>query len=161
LAKKEIKLVYLDTTIPSYYYEERPELRLHREITRRWWDEERLYYDVYISEIVLMELNSGDYPHKMDIIQLVDKLPVLKIPDEASEIVQVYIDRSIMPRNNLGDAFHLVIASYYKIDFLLTWNCRNLANANKYEHIRLVNTRMGLFIPQIITPEQLFTERNE
>jgi hypothetical protein len=49
--------VYLDTTIPSYYYDERPELKLHRDITRRWWDDEKLHFDVNISEFVLLELN--------------------------------------------------------------------------------------------------------
>jgi len=156
-----IKSVYLDTTIPSYYYEERPELALRREITRRWWDEEKLDYDVYISEIVVMELNRGDYPHKTEILQLVDELPILETPDEISNIVQVYIGQSLMPRRDLGDAFHLALCSYHKIDFLLTWNCKNLANANKFSHIRLINTQLGLFIPQIITPEQLFREGDD
>ena len=64
------KSIYLDTTIPSYYYEERPELALHREITRRWWDKEKPYYDVYISEVVLAELSRGDYPHKKEMVRL-------------------------------------------------------------------------------------------
>ena len=156
-----IKSVYLDTTIPSYYYEERPELALHRKITHQWWDEEKPYYDVYISEIVVMELNRGDYPHKTEILQLVDELPILETPDEISDIVQVYIEQSLMPRRDLGDAFHLALASYHKIDFLLTWNCKNLANANKFSHIRLINTQLGIFIPQIITPEQLFQEGDD
>lgn len=153
-----MKSVYLDTTIPSYYYEERSELALHRDITRRWWDKERAYYDVYISEIVVIELERGDYPHKADIFRLVDELPILDTPDEISDIVQIYIGRILMPKSDLGDAFHLALASYHKLDFLLTWNCRNLANANKLSHIQLVNMQLGLFTPQIVTPEQLFTE---
>ncbi len=152
------KSVYLDTTVPSYYHEGRSELALHRDITRRWWDRERVYYDVYISEIVLMELERGDYPHKAEILQLVSELPVLEVPDEIGDIVQIYLERTLMPRSDLGDAFHLALASYHKVDFLLTWNCSNLANANKFSHIRLVNTQLGLFTPQIVTPEQLFSE---
>ncbi len=148
--------VYLDTTIPSYYYDERPELKLHRDITRRWWDEEKPHYDVYISGIVLTELNRGNYPHKADVLRLVEELSILKAPDKIDNLVQVYIEHNIMPSRDLGDAFHLVMASYHKIDFLLTWNCRNLANARKYSLIRLINMRLGLFIPQIVTPEQLF-----
>ncbi|MDQ1318511.1 MAG: hypothetical protein QG588_2173 [Candidatus Poribacteria bacterium] len=151
--------VYLDTTIPSYYYDERPELKLHRDITRRWWDEENPHYDVYISGIVLTELNRGDYPHKIDVLQLVEELPVLETPDDIDDFVQVYAEQNIMLSRDLGDAFHLVMTSYYKIDFLLTWNCRNLANASKFSHIRLINMQLGLFIPQIITPEQLFERR--
>ena len=63
-----------------------------------------------------------------------------------------------MPKDFLGDAIHLSYASSYKIDFLLTWNCRHLANANKRQHIRVINTKLGLFIPEIITPLELFLE---
>lgn len=112
-----------------------------------------------ISEFVLLELNRGDYPHKIDVLQLVEELPVLETPDDIGNFVQVYAERNIMPSRDLGDAFHLVMASYHKIDFLLTWNCRNLANASKFSHIRLINMQLGLFIPQIITPEQLFERR--
>lgn len=56
------------------------------------------------------------------------------------------------------DAIHLAYASYYKMDFLLIWNCNHLANANKQKHIRTINTRLNSSIPEIITPLQLFTE---
>jgi len=103
----------------------------------------------------LTELNRGNYPHKADVLRLVEELSILDIPSDIGKIVQIYVERNIMPKNDVGDAFHLVLTSYYKIDFLLTWNCRNLANARKFYHIRLVNTQLGLFVPQIITPEQL------
>ena len=64
-----------------------------------------------------------------------------------------------MPKDELGDALHLAYSSYYKIDFLLTWNCNHLANANKKHHIQKINSRLNLFIPEIITPLELFTER--
>jgi len=56
---------------------------------------------------------------------------------------------------------HLAYASYYKIDFLLTWNCNHLANANKNQHIRIINTRLNLPTPEIITPFELFTEKTD
>jgi len=63
-----------------------------------------------------------------------------------------------MPRVLKGDALHLAYASFYKMDFLLTWNCNHLANANKKQHISIINTRLKLFTPEIVTPSQLFTE---
>ncbi len=62
-----------------------------------------------------------------------------------------------MPKEFQGDAFHLAYASFYKIDFVLTWNCKHPANANKKEHIRAVNFSLNLHIPEIITPLQLFS----
>ncbi len=60
-----------------------------------------------------------------------------------------------------GDALHLAYASFYKIDFLLTWNCNHLANANKRTHIRVINTRLNLVVPEIITPLELFSEKTD
>jgi len=63
-----------------------------------------------------------------------------------------------MPQVLKGDALHLAYASFYKIDFLLTWNCNHLANANKKQHIRRINAKLNLSTPEIVTPLQLFTE---
>ena len=57
-----------------------------------------------------------------------------------------------------GDALHLAYASFFKKDFLLTWNCNHLGNANKKQHIRIINARLNLFTPEIVTPLELFTE---
>ena len=57
-----------------------------------------------------------------------------------------------MPADPTGDALHLASASFHKCDFLVTWNCQHLANANKFGHIRRVNTLLGLFVPALVTP---------
>ena len=56
------------------------------------------------------------------------------------------------------DALHLALASFHKCDFLLTWNCAHIANANKFEHIRIINARLGLFVPALVTPIELCAE---
>ena len=77
---------------------------------------------------------------------------VLPITEEVIRIAQVYIDRRVMPRDPEGDALHLALASYHKADFLLTWNCKHLANASKFHHIRMVNFELGLATPILATP---------
>ena len=67
--------VYVDTTIPSYYVDERSSLRLHIDRTRQWWDAERPQYEVYISDLVRLELEEGDYPRKADAPALIAALP--------------------------------------------------------------------------------------
>ncbi len=61
----------------------------------------------------------------------------------------------LMPREALGDAVHVAVASVNAIDFVLTWNCRHLANANKASHLAAINRRLGLFVPTIVTPYNL------
>jgi hypothetical protein len=66
-------------------------------------------------------------------------LPVVAVDAAALEIVQAYLRHRVMPADPLGDALHLALASYHRCDFLVTWNCKHLANANKFGHIRRVN----------------------
>lgn len=70
------------------------------------------------------------------------------------EIVEVYIEHQLMPQ----DPLHLALASYYRCDFLLTWNCNHLANANKFNHIKRINTLLGLFVPMLVTPLEMLGE---
>ncbi len=64
----------------------------------------------------------------------------------------------LMPKDPLGDVLHLALASYQKSDYLLTWNCKNLANANKFMHIKRINTLLGLHVPILTTPLELMGE---
>ncbi len=153
------KTVYLDSTIPSYYWDNRSSIQGFIEITRKWWDYERTSYELYISDYTLVEISRGEYPNKEKIIDFVSDISLIESQKELEEIAQVYINEFVMPGDAAGDAFHLACASFYKIDYLLTWNCNNLANANKKQHIIVVNTKLGLYTPQIITPLELFSER--
>lgn len=96
-----------------------------------------------------------DYPVKYDALELVEDVDLLPITLEVGEIVQAYIKHRVMPNDPVGDSLHLALASYYKCDFLLTWNCMHLANANKFDHIRCINTLLGLFGPALVTPLEL------
>ena len=91
-------------------------------------------------------------------MEMVGNLPRLEISDAVQEIVEIYIANTLMPSDQLGDALHLALASYYKIDFLLTWNCVHLANANKQLHIRRINERLRLFTPELVTPLELIDQ---
>lgn len=104
---------------------------------------------------VLDELNKGNFPNKEEVIELLNDIPLIDIEPEIVEIVQTYIQNQVMPNDPLGDALHLAIASYHKCDFLLTWNCPHLANANKFGHIRRVNVMLGLYVPALVTPLEL------
>ena len=64
----------------------------------------------------------------------------------------VYIQRLVMPNDPGGDALHLALASVHRVNVLLTWNCRHLANPSKMEHMRLVNYELGLPMPLLTTP---------
>jgi len=154
---------YVETTIPSFYHEVRtsPDTVARRDWTRQWWRDAPDRYELVTSPAVLDEL-AGGLPELGAIrLDLVQALPLLPIEPAIAEIVQAYIGYRLMPADPGGDAMHLALASYHKCDFLVTWNCRHLANANKFGHIRRVNTILGLFVPALVTPLELLGESNE
>lgn len=152
--------VYVESTVPSFYYETRTaaEMVARRNWTRQWWDEGRQRYELVTSDAVLDELSSGEYPSQEQVLALVAGLPLLPIDPAVADIVEAYVDHLVMPRDPLGDALHLALASYHKCDFLLTWNCAHLANANKFAHIKRINTLLGLYVPSLVTPLELVEE---
>ena len=154
--------VYIETTIPSFYHEIRtdPEAVARKNWTQHWWDFKRESYGIFTSEAVLDELDRGNYPAKKDALSLLERVPVIPIEPPVLEIVETYVRRSVMPADPTGDALHLALTSYHSIDFLLTWNCAHLANANKFSHIRRVNTMLGLFVPSLVTPLELLAEES-
>ncbi|MFH1268272.1 MAG: type II toxin-antitoxin system VapC family toxin [Planctomycetota bacterium] len=146
--------VYVETSIPSFYYTLRtdPESVARMHWTRRWWQEYAAKSALVTSAAVIDELRHGTGGKNEERISLLDQAIVLPITDEVVEIAQVYIDKLVMPLDPQGDALHLALASYHKADFLLTWNCRHLANANKFHHIRVVNFELALPCPVLTTP---------
>lgn len=152
--------VYIETTIPSFYCEVRkePEMVVRKAWTREWWDHKRYNYELVSSEAVLDELSYGNYPTQKTAISLMEEIFLVPVEPPIIDIMETYIRRSVMPRNPVGDALHLALASYHKCDFLLTWNCNHLANANKFRHIQQVNAMLGLYVPTLVTPLELLGE---
>ena len=152
--------VYVETTIPSAYVSTRtdPSSVHRRELTRAWWADQSARYDVWISEAVVLELTQGDWPGKAAALELVDPLQRVAVTEEAANIARRYVLERLVPGDLQGDALHLAVACIYEFDFLLTWNIRHLANPNKLAHLTVINRRLGLLTPQVVTPEMLWLE---
>src|SRR5271157_468125 len=123
-----MEIVYLETTFFSFYFDERtaPAIVAMREWTRQFWDERRNKYSFVTSESVLVELRHGGAYHKEVALRMAFTIPLLPAGTEIDGIVQAYIEHKLMPRDPAGDALHLALASFYKCDYLVTWNCRHL-----------------------------------
>ncbi|RJP32718.1 MAG: hypothetical protein C4547_13455 [Phycisphaerales bacterium] len=147
--------VYIETTIPLYYCDDRPALAADIARTREWWDRERGSYECFISSVVVDELASGSYPTQSDCPSLIERIPSLAVESNVLEIAEAYRARKLMPHDPAADAVHLALASFYRMDYLITWNCRHLANANKTKHLEVLNVQMGLSVPILVTPYML------
>ncbi|MBI4614223.1 MAG: type II toxin-antitoxin system VapC family toxin [Planctomycetes bacterium] len=156
-------VAYVETSVISFYYETRPNLEMaaRRKWTRSWWDSAVQRHDLVTGAAVIEELRNGDYPNRDECLALVASLPLLAVEPAVIDIVDTYIHRHVMPADPAGDALHLALASFHRCDFLVTWNCKHLANANKFGHIRTVNALLGLYVPAMVTPLELSEEVND
>ncbi len=155
--------VYVETSIPSFYHELRttPDVVARRDWTRQWWDDAPAKYELLTSPAVINELSAG-IPERSELrLSLIRNLPLLPIEQAITEIAATYVQQKVMPADPTGDALHLAIASFHKCDFLVTWNCAHIANANKFGHIRRVNSMLGLFVPALVTPLELLGADHE
>lgn len=155
-----MRSVYIETTIPSFYFDERqtPEAIAWRHATRLWWDQFRRQYRLVTSSFVIDELEGAPNPKRDHALTLVANIELLPQPSGLAEVIATYVENRLVPEDVAGDAAHLAMASMHGIDFLLTWNIRHLANANKFEHLRVINSRLGLPVPTITTPLTLMPE---
>jgi len=148
------KRVYIETTIPSFYHTLRTDAESIARMrwTRQWWNEYARWFHLTSSAAVVDELRRGSGPKTQDRVSLLQNVTLLPVTDEVQEIAEIYVNRLVMPKDPAGDALHLAIASFHRVDALLTWNCKHIANANKIDHIRRVNYQIGLPTPTLATP---------
>jgi len=158
-----LKRIYIETSIPSFYYTSRTDAQsiARTEWSREWWEKYANKFELTSSVAVIDELQQGKSKHTENRLILLDKLSLLEINQEIIDIAKIYIDHLVMPNDPKGDALHLAIACYHKIDSLLTWNCKHIANANKLDHIRQINFQIGLSTPILATPLNYLEEEEQ
>lgn len=150
--------VYLETTIPSYLTA-RPSRDLviaaHQQLTADWWNNRRDRFRLHISERVLREARSGDADAAARRLAELQGIPLLKITDEVTELLRQFLAKGIIPRKAAEDAFHIAIATVNRMNYLLTWNCRHIVNAEIMKGLAKAAAVMGYTLPVLCTPEQL------
>jgi predicted nucleic acid-binding protein len=145
--------LYLETSVVGAYLDNGDPFR--RDITIRWWEHELSEYRVFSSLLVTRELERIAEPHRSGYLNLVRPLENLELTEEVAILAEGYVERGIFHRKYLADAVHVALASFYKIDYLVTWNFGHIANVRKQARLRLFNTTAGFFSPVIVTPEFL------
>lgn len=150
--------VYLETSFIGYLTS-RPNRDLivaaHQQITHEWWDEQRHFFDLCVSQLVLQEAGSGDPDAAQERLEIVKGIPVLAITQNAVDLGQELLRHGALPEKAGNDALHIAIAAVQQIPYLLTWNCRHIANATMRPVIQLVCEQRGLQMPILCTPDEL------
>ena len=152
------KRIYIDTSIPSFYYTLRTDedaLAKQRR-TQQWWNEYANQFSLTSSVAVIGELTRGRSEATQMRRALIESIELLPITDQIRQIAQIYIGRLVMPQDPHGDALHVAIATVHNVDAILTWNLAHIANPNKVHLIQQINRELGLPTPDLTTPLDYF-----
>lgn len=110
-----------------------------------------------MSAEVLRELADPTFRNRDDALALTAEARDLPLSDEVLGIAKLLVNERVMPGPAArGDAVHVAASVVHRMDYLLTWNVKHLANPNKLSHLRTICRRVGLAIPELVTPEFLW-----
>ena len=156
--------VYIESTIPSYVVA-RPARDLlqaaRQQLTRDWWDLKRERHALFTSQVVLDEIAAGEPEMARRRLELIAGLMVLDLTDVAESLAGQILQSGLLPARADSDAAHIALATVHRMDILLTWNCRHIANAAIEGRLRRQVQAQGYDLPAICTPEELLGESYE
>ena len=149
---------YIETTVVSYLTA-RPNRDVviagHQQITHEWWDTRRESYELCVSQLVQKEAGAGDSQAAQERLEVLKAMTLLETSDQALDLAKELIQAGALPAKAADDALHIAVAAMNGIPYLLTWNCRHLANATMRPVIETVCAGKGVKAPIICTPEEL------
>ena len=150
--------LYIETSIVSHL-RQRPSTQVvmaaRQLLTHQWWDGERGNYELVTSQYVIDEASAGDAVLAAQRLESLEGIPLLPLDPEIAGIAQEILSRAILPPKASIDALHIAAVAHHRIQYLLTWNCRHIANARILPRIREALTALGIPVPVICTPEEM------
>ena len=153
--------VYVETTIVSYltaWPSRDLVMAANQETTREWWTNRKEAFDLYISESVIEEASAGDSDAARRRLEVLSPIPLLDITDEVKTLAKGLVAGVPLPPRAQTDALHIAVAAANGMDYLLTWNCAHIANAELRPQIEAVCRAAGCEPPVICTPQELLEE---
>ncbi len=124
--------VYIETSIIGYLTARSSNnliLMANVEATREWWETRRTQFRLYISQVVLDEVGRGDPEIANRRLELLINFPLLEVNEAAQNLAAKFLSKSNLHPLATDDALHIALATVYGLDYLLTWNCKHIANA--------------------------------
>jgi predicted nucleic acid-binding protein len=155
------KSLYIETSIASYLTA-RPSRDIRaaawQQITNQWWEEVRADYDLFTSELVIVEASAGNPEAANRRLEKLQGIAELSIDEEVQQLADQLVSKGGFPCGAEVDALHVAVAAVHRIDYLLTWNFRHIDNAAKKPIIRSICFSAGYSCPEICTPMELLQE---
>lgn len=155
--------VYIETSVVSYLTGRSSRdlvVAAHQELTRQWWRERAQEFELVVSDLVMEEAQGGDAEAACARMEALARLPVLPTHQEAVALAESLLSAGLNPREAAADALHIALAATHGMDYLLTWNCKHIANALLRNRIVSLVEGAGYSCPVICTPEELLEHQS-
>jgi len=150
--------IYLETTTISYLAA-RPRKDLitaaHQQVTHDWWQNRRRDFDLFSSQLVIQESSAGDAAVAQARLQLLSDISLVQVSVDCVSLARALVEKGPIPEKAAVDALHIAIATVHGMDYLLTWNCKHIANAEMQKVVKRICRNAGYEPPVICTPEEL------
>jgi len=150
--------IYVETSIIGYLTARSQQQVIfvaRQELTRNWWNHFRQNYELVASELVLTEAGRGDPVAAAERLEYLQDIDLLDMTDQRIELlVDALLKKSLLPEKARSDAFHVATATVHQVNYLMTWNCRHIANADQLPKVYQLLADHGYTPPLIVTPEE-------
>ena len=153
--------VYIETSVVSYLVARPPARTVAYQWhvwTKDWWRLRRPFFECVISAEVLREAATGDPKASRQRLDILSTLTVLCRTQAVDEVAEAFLSAGTLPAKAKADAAHLAVATAHRVDYLLTWNMKHLANVEMLRQLRPIAERHGHRMPTVCTPLQLMGE---
>ena len=144
--------VYLDTSVISALFDERTPERLA--MTSVFWSK-LSGYEVFISELVLEEIERANERVRDKMFSAIKCFKVLKTSKDAEKLAHIYVKQGIFPEKYFDDALHVALASVNQIGILLSWNFTHLVKLKTRRMVSIVNLTENVIPVEIASPPEL------
>ncbi len=150
-------IVYIETSIVSHATARRsslPAVAVLQDQAKQWWDEKRCQFRLVTSQFVMDEAADGDAEAALRRLEMLEGIPLLLHSKKVEEIAEEILRRALMPQKSKLDALHVASAAVGGVHYLLTQNCRHIANAHVLPGVYDLLEELGMPRLLICTPAE-------
>jgi predicted nucleic acid-binding protein len=149
--------LYIETSIVSYasaWPSRDIETAALQQQARDWWTSERSKFDLVTSQLTIDEASAGNKVAAAERLKLLDGLPLVEINSDTEALAARLLAAHTMPQKAAADALHVAAAALGGVKYLLTLNCKHIANAHELPRIYDLLDREGVGQMLICTPAE-------
>ncbi len=151
--------VYIETSVISYLTARLSSdliVAAHQKLTLEWWENRRVDFELYTSELVFEEARRGDPQAAQKRMMALQNISLLPLNKDTFDLADLIVSQHVLPEEAHADAVHISAAIILEMDYLLSWNCKHIANAQRQKQIIQIIRQIGYHnMPTLCTPELL------